>query len=85
VTINVVSRGLRLSYDDQAPITGGKNFDRGFIQAGQGFTRDHLIGGAGNGSARGDINDSIKITDNRINIMGDHNHSYIIALTEGGY
>src|SRR5438552_1329416 len=74
VTVAVDERGLRLADDDEPSVRGAQHLDRDAVEAAERGGGDHLVGAAFDRAPIGEVDDSVEVAEDRVDVMGDEQH-----------
>jgi hypothetical protein len=72
MSVAVMRRRLRLSYNDKSAIGGSEHLDRSFEESREIFCCYYLMRSPRHGATRTDIDDAIEIGEDRVYVVCDH-------------
>src|SRR5206468_12232301 len=74
MTVAVHERGLGLADDDEPAVGGVEDLDRRAVEAAERLARDHLFGRALDRAAAREVDDTVEVADDRIDVVRNEEH-----------
>src|SRR6266487_4522646 len=72
--VAVHERCLGLADDDESAVGGAQHLDRSAVETAEGLARDHRFRSALDGLATRDVDDSVEVAEDRVDVVGDEQH-----------
>src|SRR5439155_6134221 len=82
VAIAVDKRGFRLADDDEPAVRRAQHLDRRAVETTEVGTRDHIVGGPLDRTTAGEVDNTVEVAEDRVDVVGDEQHCHLLLLTD---